>query len=150
MNFIVVPKQKFDLTRVINIMKCDCSNCDYMHCPKKNYAVRTKIRKLGINEFIKTYSEKLKEKGFTKELIEDYFSYYVAFPKGLYWNFNYINENLIEFYKYNQRGEQILAAMIDIRNPFVNSCDTTTTQYNFLTRVCKHFNIINNVISNKI
>ena len=38
--FEPVKNQKFDIGRTINFAKCDCEVCDFMHCPKHNYALQ--------------------------------------------------------------------------------------------------------------
>lgn len=42
MKFQLIPakNQKFDIGRTINFTKCDCAKCDFMRCPKNNYAVK--------------------------------------------------------------------------------------------------------------
>ena len=40
--FVPVKGQKFDFGRTINPIKCDCTICTFMNCPKNNYAVKMK------------------------------------------------------------------------------------------------------------
>ena len=37
--FEPVKNQKFDIGRTINFTKCDCEVCNFMRCPKHNYAL---------------------------------------------------------------------------------------------------------------
>ena len=52
-----IKNQKFDIGRTINPFKCDCAECTFMNCPKKNYAVKMKIKKHSVDEFFNTYKE---------------------------------------------------------------------------------------------
>ena len=49
--FVPVPNQKFDIGRTINPFICDCEQCDFLHCPKNNYAVRMKLKSFLASEF---------------------------------------------------------------------------------------------------
>lgn len=48
MEFKLIPakNQKFDIGRTINFTKCDCEKCDFMHCPKNNYALKMVQKKI--------------------------------------------------------------------------------------------------------
>ena len=58
MSFKMVPikNQKFEIGRTINPFNCDCKKCDFMNCPKNNYAVKM-TKKYGnlkiIGKFLK-------------------------------------------------------------------------------------------------
>lgn len=37
LKFDVIKGQKFEIGRTINPFLCDCKECDFLNCPKKNY-----------------------------------------------------------------------------------------------------------------
>lgn len=49
MPFKMVPvkNQKFEIGRTINPFNCDCKKCDFMNCPKNNYAVKMTKKNMG-------------------------------------------------------------------------------------------------------
>ena len=53
MEFKLIPakNQKFDIGRTINFTKCNCEKCDFMHCPKNNYALKMVQKKYTVQEF---------------------------------------------------------------------------------------------------
>ena len=55
----VIKNQKFDIGRTINPFKCDCEKCDFLHCPKNNYAVKTKPHKYKVSEFCELWHDEL-------------------------------------------------------------------------------------------
>lgn len=95
MKFKQVPikNQKFDIGRTINFTKCDCEKCDFMHCPKNNYALKMAKRMYTVEEFwdenkdaiiaarsLKTY--------FTYDTVCDFLDACITFPIGTYWDFD--------------------------------------------------------------
>lgn len=99
-----VPNQKFDIGRTINITKCDCKKCDFMHCPKNNYSVKQRLHRFTVQEFFDDNKdailvlEKNKPRRcdlrfpkyfqlvLTYELITEFMDYMqFKFPPGLYW-----------------------------------------------------------------
>lgn len=51
LEYIPVKNQKFDIGRTINPFKCDCKQCDFLHCPKNNYAVKMKRKSFTVSDF---------------------------------------------------------------------------------------------------
>lgn len=95
MRYELVPikNQKFDIGRVINLTECDCQRCDFMNCPKHNYAVRMKQKRYSIKEFFDENKEAIKTQGgvlpylSTCEGMLDFMSCCTGkFPIGTYWD----------------------------------------------------------------
>lgn len=96
MKFQLVPakNQRFDIGRTINLAKCNCTKCDFMHCPKNNYAVKMVQKKYTIKE----YFDENKEEIMKHHCIDNYINYDTVtdildsciggFPKGTYWRPN--------------------------------------------------------------
>lgn len=104
MAFQLVPVkgQKFDIGRTINPFKCDCEECTFMNCPKKNYAVKMtkKIFKtidfweefkeeiLSINEPMRwqySFHDKFNLE-LNYHLLNEFIDMLFKFPKGTYWS----------------------------------------------------------------
>ena len=108
MEFKLVPakNQKFDIGKVINLTKCDCEQCDFMHCPKNNYALKMVQKKYTVQEFFDANKDKIiKERTirsfFNYETLADFMDACVSgFPKGTYWNMD--NSEAIELVVQNR------------------------------------------------
>lgn len=93
MKFKLEPakNQKFELGRTINLAKCDCEKCDFMHCPKNNYALKMVQHKYTVEEFFNENKETLMQKKCLQEALDydiicDFMDACVGgFPKGTYW-----------------------------------------------------------------
>ena len=91
LQFIPAKNQKFDIGRTINFTKCDCEKCDFMHCPKNNYALKMVQKKYTVKDFFEENKEEIM-KGrklqdyFNFETVGDFIDACVSFPKGTYWN----------------------------------------------------------------
>ena len=100
--YVPVKNQKFDIGRTINFAKCDCPECDFLHCPKNNYAVKMKKRALSVADFFEGEGEEIAKVNavapisykfpknhklvLTYDAIFDMFDYLqLSFPKGTYW-----------------------------------------------------------------
>lgn len=88
--FEPVKNQKFDIGRTINFAKCDCETCDFMHCPKNNYALQMARKKYTIQEFWDENKDDIIEVGslreyFNFDTISDFLDACITFPKGTYW-----------------------------------------------------------------
>ena len=89
---IPVKNQKFDISRTINIAECNCEKCDFMHCPKNNYALKMVQKKYTVQEFFNENKNEIVK----KRNLKSYFNYETlsafidacvsGFPKGTYWN----------------------------------------------------------------
>lgn len=95
MQYKLVPikNQKFEIGRIINLGKCDCQQCDFMNCPKQNYAMRMKQKRYSVKEFFDENKEDIKVRGgivpylSTCEGMLDFMSACVGnFPTGTYWD----------------------------------------------------------------
>lgn len=97
MKFELVPakNQKFDIGRTINFTKCDCEKCDFMHCPKNNYALKMVQKKYTVQEFFDENKEAIVKARslkvyFNYETLTDFMDACVSgFPKGTYWNMDF-------------------------------------------------------------
>lgn len=94
MEFKLIPvkNQKFDIGRTINLTKCNCEKCDFMHCPKNNYALKMVQKKYSVQEFFNENKNEIVKKRnlksyFNYETLSDFMDACVSgFPKGTYWN----------------------------------------------------------------
>ena len=94
MEFKLIPvkNQKFDIGRTINLTKCNCEKCDFMHCPKNNYALKMVQKKYTVQEFFNENKNEIVKKRnlksyFNYETLSDFMDACVSgFPKGTYWN----------------------------------------------------------------
>lgn len=117
MEFVLEPakNQKFDIGRTINLSKCDCEKCDFMHCPKNNYALKMVQKKYTVQDFFDENKTAIMKKGrlwnfFDYETLADFIDACVSgFPKGTYWNMD--NDCAIELVTQNRskHGEDFLA-----------------------------------------
>ena len=55
----IVKKQRFEIGRTINPLLCDCEKCDFLHCPKDNYAVKMKPHKYTVKEFYEEWHDEI-------------------------------------------------------------------------------------------
>ena len=103
LEFVPVKNQKFEWGRTINPFNCDCEKCDFMHCPKHNYAVKMVRKKYSVSDFWNEWKDKILELNkpqkwqysfhgkytfkMTWEMINDFFDFLCFnFPKGTYWS----------------------------------------------------------------
>lgn len=109
MEFKLVPakNQKFDIGRTINLAKCDCEKCDFMHCPKNNYALKMVQKKYTVQEFFDANKDQIVEKRSLRLYLFDYAALadfmdacVTGFPKGTYWNMD--NSAAIELVTQNR------------------------------------------------
>lgn len=108
MEFKLIPakNQKFDIGRTINFTKCNCEKCDFMHCPKNNYALKMVQKKYTVQEFFNENKNEIVKKRslklyFNYETLSDFMDACVSgFPKGTYWNMD--NEEAIELVTQNR------------------------------------------------
>ena len=101
LEFEPIKKQRFDIGRTINPFLCDCETCDFMNCPKHNYALKMKRKRHTVEEYINYYVDDLKKWGFlTEDLLEEFMDLF-SFPKGTYWRKNY-SGTAIELVTFNR------------------------------------------------
>ncbi len=97
---IPVKGQVFNIGRTINPTLCDCKDCDFLHCPKRNYAVEMTRRIPTFDEFWDCWGKEIVsinkvsviDANFPKsirihltfDLITEMMEC-IAFPKETYW-----------------------------------------------------------------
>lgn len=147
----VIKNQKFDIGRTINWAKCDCKECDFLHCPKKNYVPLTKQHRYTVKQFIQYYSDVLNRSTFVCSFVSDLFDDFMSlfpFPKGTYWKPSCFEEG-IELVSFNRGGKEILKASINIRTGEIYDWDMTQSQQKLAGKISKAIKVINNFIDNK-
>ena len=165
LEFVPVKNQKFEIGRTINPFKCDCENCTFMNCPKKNYAVKMQRKAYTVEEFWKEYCEAIlainkpkriqynfpKEYSFrlTYQLLNELMdALCFKFPKGTYWrldNYSYqVNsqENVddhfydeITLVKFSRKGQEISLGCISIHDHKIHELDFTDAQYRLAEKI---------------
>lgn len=90
---VPVKNQKFDIGRTINFTKCDCEKCDFMHCPKNNYALKMQKKMYTVKEFWNENKDAIIKARALKEYfnfdtVSDFIDACITFPKGTYWEFD--------------------------------------------------------------
>ena len=154
MKFQLIPakNQKFDIGRTINFAKCDCKECDFMHCPKNNYAVKMVQKKYTIKEYFEENKTEIMKRGH----ISDYFNYDTVadifdscisgFPKGTYWqpcgHEHVVSVSLCTQNRSRYGEDFIDKAEVDLQyKPFVVSCFTgcTDAQEKLANKISKIF-----------
>lgn len=101
--FEPIKNQKFEIGRTINLSKCDCKKCDFIHCPKNNYAVKMRRKSYTVEDFWRENGEKVcrindvpklkcnfpekYEMRLSYDLLNDFMEFLnFTFPKGTYWS----------------------------------------------------------------
>lgn len=149
LKFDVVKSQKFEWGRTINPLKCDCAKCDFLNCPKKNYAVKTKKHIYTVKEFYgqwkdellknakNPYGEKL-DFSFTYDMITDLVGDCISFPKGVYWGLGgmSLRTDNITIVTFNRSGKEVLRGEVD-HDGRITDYSMTDTQYNLAKRISK-------------
>ena len=101
LKFDVVKNQKFEWGRTINPALCDCKKCDFLHCPKKNYAVKMKPHKYNVSDFWEARKDLILLQGrnfeFTYDLFTELIGECISFPKGTYWGFGDVKRSSENF-----------------------------------------------------
>ena len=135
LKFEVIKNQKFDIGRTINPFKCDCVTCDFLHCPKNNYAVKMKRHRYTVKEFISCYSKELYSKGFSEEMIEDFMDLF-NFPKGTYWQPNR-HKTEIELVSFNRKYQEVTRGSVDLSTGDIWEIEFSKSQYTLACRISK-------------
>lgn len=104
---VPVKNQKFDIGRTINFTKCNCEKCDFIHCPKNNYALKMQKKMYTVKEFWDENKDDIVSVGsleeyFNFDTISDFLDACIKFPKGTYWEWVGYN-NTIELVVINRR-----------------------------------------------
>ena len=148
----VIKNQKFEIGRTINPFLCDCDDCDFLHCPKNNYAVKTKPHKYKTKEFCEVWHDELVEAAkkdpdfdFTIEMFDDLIGDCISFPKGTYWSPGHLVESTEDYNKtiYNGiliqnlvRGNIVDRALI-YQDGDINDYGMSETQWKLAERISK-------------
>lgn len=145
----VIKGQEFEWGRTINPARCDCEKCDFLHCPKHNYCVKTRPYKYSIDEFWQVYKNDILKQGKDFEFTYFYWSELVGecfnFPSGTFYamsdktktadNFDdciYDNINLVTM---TRKGELIRGSVNQYGK--VTDYSMTDAQYNLAHRIAR-------------
>lgn len=164
LEFVPVKNQKFEWGRTINPFNCDCKKCDFMNCPKHNYAVKMTRKKYKVSDFWNEWKDKILELNkpqrwqysfhgkytfkMTWEMINDFFDFLCfSFPKGTYWSPSspeiwdgdiedcvYQEISLI---KLSRSGNEITLGNIDIGRHYIIDYDLSDRQYALAEKIAK-------------
>lgn len=162
LEFVPVNNQKFDIGRTINPFKCDCEKCDFMNCPKHNYAVKMVRKKYNVLDFWNEWENKILELNkpqrwmysfhdkykfrMTYEMINDFFDFLCfSFPKGTYWSptcpESYDGEietrvyQHISLVKFSRTGSEIEVGSIEIAKHKIYEYDFSDRQYKLAKKI---------------
>lgn len=148
----VIKNQKFDIGRTINPFKCDCEKCDFLHCPKNNYAVKTKPHKYKVSEFCDLWHEEIIKNHYFKatyDMLDDLIGDCISFPKGTYWSPHtsifYDDYDGIVLQKFNRKYEPVTIAKINLDGK-ITEYDLTERQYNLAKKIANAFQEVQNYI----
>lgn len=155
---IPVRGQKFEIGRTINPFECDCEKCDFLHCPKHNYAVKMTRKIPSFEEFWEYWKDEIIKLNSVSRLMFNFKNQYklklnygiinemmncIKFPKGLYWANSY--DTRIDLIKISRNGNEITLGNIYIDKGNIWDSDLSTTQYkvaekisNFLKNITEH------------
>lgn len=151
MKFVLVPvkNQKFDIGRTINFTKCDCAKCDFMNCPKNNYALKMVQKKYSVKDFWQENKKTILksstlQNAFDYDTVMDFIDACVSnFPKGTYWNYNEYAFIICTQNRGKYGADFLDRAEINllIRGfPITYFVGCTDTQENFIKKVQKKLN----------
>lgn len=157
----VVRNQSFDIGRTINFARCDCIECDFLHCPKNNYAVKTKKKVRSVDEFWAEHSEEiLKYSVYSKalrpveirlpfSLMVDLMENCFSLPKGTYWEVGdsttvkeFSDEWLyksIEIHKISKSGNQIRLGDVRMSDGKITDIDLSERQHKAAEKISAAF-----------
>ena len=122
--------------------------CDFMNCPKNNYALKMVRKRHTVDDFIKFYAEELKKRGFlTDELIDEFMDLF-SFPKGTYWNTNY-DKTLIQIVTFNRKQDESCKGTVNVRTGEIWEYDFSEQQYRLACKISKGINKVYEFIENE-
>ena len=163
MEYVPAKGQRFDIKRTINFALCNCEKCDFMNCPKNNYAVKMVRKKHTVKDFFEANKDEvikinqpkkwmysfhnLYQPILTYELINEMFDMIpFGFPKGTYWSLSdpkscddEIEKRVyytITLSKFHHSGREVTRGTIDIRNQRIWNLDLSTAQEKLANRIC--------------
>lgn len=159
----VIKNQKFDWGRTINPFKCDCERCDFLNCPKHNYAVKTKPHKYSVKDFWDTYKYDILKRGKDFKLTYFYWNELVGecfrFPKGTYFGMGLVQESAddfdetiyqgVELITFTRRGTELTRGHIDQYGQVIDY-SMTDAQYNLAHRIAKGIKQIREYIAKEL
>lgn len=149
----VIIGQKFDIGRTINFTKCDCDKCDFLNCPKKNYAPRTKPHRYTVTEYIEHYAAELKDglfatSAYLDDLTDDFMRLF-AFPKGTYWRLDCLNEENIELVTFSRSGKELYRGAINRKTGKISEYDFSAGQAKLAFRISHAIMKIRSFVENE-
>ena len=148
LKFVPVKNQRFDIGRTINFARCDCEKCDFMNCPKNNYALKMKRERYTVGDFIAFYAEELNKYGFlTDELITEFMDLF-SFPKGTYWATDY-DGTRIQFVTFNRKQDEVCKGTVNARTGEICEYDFSEPQYRLACRVSEGIKKVYEFIENE-
>jgi hypothetical protein len=160
----VIKNQKFEWGRTINPFKCDCGDaCDFLNCPKHNYAVKTKPHKYSVKDFWSTYKDDILKRGKDFKLTYFYWNELVGecfrFPKGTYFAMGGLYKDADDFDEtiyeditlvtFTRRGTELTRGSIDQYGKVIDY-SMTDSQYNLAHRIAKGIKQIREYISKEL
>lgn len=148
LKFTPIKNQRFDIGRTINLAICDCKKCDFMNCPKNNYAPKMKRKRHTVGEFIKFYEEELSKYGYlTDELIDEFMDLF-SFPKGTYWSTDY-DKTHIKLVGFNRKQDEVCKGTVDVRTGEIWEYDFSESQYKLAYKISTGINKVYAFIENE-
>ena len=160
--YVPARGQKFDIGRTINFAKCDCPECDFLHCPKNNYAVKMVRKKFSVKTFWENNKEEIlklnKPKRWmlsfpgrfdlvlTYSLIDDLFdTVSFSFPKGTYWSassprFGHepVEETVyrsISLVRFTKSGKEFVVGTVEIEKMTICDIDMNISQTKLASKI---------------
>ena len=163
--YIPIPNQKFEIGRTINLSRCDCEVCNYMNCPKNNYALKMRKRVFKVADFWEAYKDKILKVNvpykwqynmhdkfhlhLTYDLITEFIDRLFNFPEGTYWSpedcltysekydiFDSVYETIM-LQKMNRKGIAIDLGSIRISDGEYTDFDLSEEQEKLAIRISK-------------
>ena len=162
LEFVPVKGQKFEIGRTINPFKCDCEKCDFMNCPKNNYAKKMTRKKYYLDDFWNEWGERIVKLNkpqrwyysfhdrycfsLTYDMINDFFDFLCfSFPKGTYWEptsprsyEGEIEERIydeISLVKFSRDGREITLGRVEVTKPILIDYDLSERQYKLAEKI---------------
>lgn len=169
LEFVPVKGQKFDIGRTINPFKCDCEKCDFMNCPKKNYAVKMKRKKYSVDVFWNEWKDEILKINqplrwhynfhnsyklrLTYNMLNDFFDILCfTFPKGTYWSLENPEtydgdiENCvygrITLVKFSRTGSEIPLGHVNVADCDLYEYDFSESQYKLAKKIQENIRLI--------
>ena len=157
--FVPVPNQKFDIGRTINPFICDCKQCDFLHCPKNNYAVRMKLKSFLASEFFEEYKTEMlcinpvisnNREEFVLRFSDRLFTEFMdmmsfTFPKGSYWSFDEENQ-IVLIEKFSRRGVEIVTGYVKVSDGTIIDRGMSQAQINLCEKISDRLKEVKDLI----